>query len=388
MSIDAPIDIHGSVEPGFEPVAEAFAGNFERYGEVGAACAVRVGGEQVVDLWAGIADPAEGRPYEADTLQLVFSSTKGIVATAAHLLAQRGELDLDAPVAEVWPEFAANGKEAITTRWLLSHRSGVIGIDRVLSIEELVAWDPFTHALAAAAPVWEPGTAHGYHALSFGHLVGEVIRRVSGVEVGEFVRQHVAGPVGAEFHIGVFDEDLPRVAPLLDFPVGSLSDDPDPTITAILTPGTPTNRAFMIAPVFPTTFNQRELLQAQLPAANGCTSARSLARIYGGLVSEVDGVRLLSPEQVDDARALQSEGDDLVMRSGPNRIGSGFFLSDPITPMLGDGSFGHSGLGGSLGCALPEREIGFAYVMNQMSAQVKGDPRSRALLDAVLACTA
>lgn len=388
MTVGAAVDVQGSVAPGFEPVAEAFAANFALHGEVGAACAVRVGGEQVVDLWAGTADPADGRPYEADTLQLVFSSTKGVVAAAAHLLAQRGELDLDAPVAEVWPEFAENGKEAITVRWLLSHRSGVIGIDRVLSIDELVAWDPFTHALAAAAPLWEPGTAHGYHALSFGHLVGEVIRRVSGTDVGTFVREQVAGPVGAEFHIGVSDDDLPRVAPLLDFPPPVPGAELDPTIAAILTPGTPTNRAFMIAPVVPTTFNQPDLLRAQLPAANGCTSARSLARIYGGLVSSVDGVRLLSRAQVDDARAVQSEGDDLVMRSGPNRIGSGFFLSDPISPMLGEGSFGHSGLGGSLGCALPEREIGFAYVMNQMSAQVKGDPRSRALLDAVLACTA
>jgi CubicO group peptidase (beta-lactamase class C family) len=389
VSIDAQVDVHGSVAPGFEAVADAFAANFRDHGEVGAACAVRVGGEQVVDLWAGVADPASGRAYGADTLQLVFSSTKGIVAAAAHRLAEAGLLDLDAPVAEVWPAFAANGKAAITTRWLLSHRSGVIGIDRVLSLEELVAWDPFIEALEAAEPLWEPDTGHGYHAISFGHLVGEVIRRVSGSDVGTYVREQVAAPVGAEFHIGVADADLGRVAPLLDFPQGSLdaAADPDPTILAILTPGTHTNRAFFIAPVVPTTFNQPMLLQAQVPAANGCTSARSLARIYGGLVSEVDGVRLLSPEQVDDARTLRSEGEDLVMRSGPNRIGSGFFLSDPISPMLGPGSFGHSGLGGSLGCALPEREIGFAYVMNQMSAQVKGDPRSRALLDAVLDCT-
>ena len=388
MAIDAPVEIHGSVAAGFEPVADAFAANFARHAEVGAACAVRVGGEQVVDLWAGVADPATGRAYEADTLQLVFSSTKGIVSTAAHLLAQRGELDLDAPVADVWPEFAANGKEAITVRWLLGHRSGVIGIDRVLSIDELLAWDPFIEALAAAPPLWEPGTAHGYHAISFGHLVGEVIQRVTGTDIGTFVREEVAAPVGAEFHIGIGEADLPRVAPLLDFAPGSIGEEPDPTIAAIFTPGSHTNRAFMIAPVLPTTFNQAEVLRARIPAANGCTSARSLARIYGALVSEVDGVRLLSRAQVDDARAVQSEGEDLVMRSGPTRLGSGFFLSDPGDPMLGEGSFGHAGLGGSLGCALPEREIGFAYVMNQMSAQVKGDPRSRGLLDAVLACTA
>lgn len=383
---DPGVEIHGDVAPGYGPVADAFAANFEQHGDVGAACAVRVGGEQVVDLWAGVADPATGRAYAADTLQLVFSSTKGIVSIAAHQLAQRGLLDLDAPVAQYWPEFAANGKEAITVRQVLTHRSGVVGIDRVLSIEEFCAWDPFVEALAAAEPLWEPDSAHGYHAISFGHLVGELIRRVSGRDVGTYVREEVAGPVGAEFIIGATDDELERVAPLLDFPVEELSGDPDPTIVAILTPQTPTNRAFMIAPVFPTTFNERALLQAQIPAANGCTSARSLARIYGSLVGEVDGVRLLGPDQVEDARSPRSEGDDLVMVGAPTALGSGFFLPDPEAAMLGAGSFGHAGLGGSLGCALPEREIGFGYVMNQMTTRIKGDPRTRTLLDAVLDC--
>jgi CubicO group peptidase (beta-lactamase class C family) len=387
MSVDASVAIGGTVAPGFERVAEAFERNFADGLEVGAACAVRVGGEQVVDLWGGIADPATGRPYDGDTLQLVFSSTKGIVAVAAHVLAQQGLLDLDAPVSAYWPEFAANGKGDITVRAVLAHRSGVVGIDRVLSVEEFCAWDPFIEALAAAEPLWAPGEGHGYHALTFGHLIGEVIRRVTGTDVGSYVRDHVAAPVGADFHIGVAEDDLARVAPLLDFPVGALGNDPNPVIVALLTPGTPTNRAFMIAPVFPTTFNQPELLRAQVPSANGCTSARSLARIYGGLVSPIDGVRLLSPKQVDEARTVHSEGDDLILVGGPNRIGAGFFLPDPESPMLGDGSFGHAGLGGSFGCASPEREIGFGYVMNQMSAQVKGDPRTRALMDAVLACT-
>jgi CubicO group peptidase (beta-lactamase class C family) len=388
MTAPSKVEVHGTVNPGFEPVADAFARNFERHGEVGAACSVLVAGEHVVDLWGGVADPASGRPYQADTLQLVFSSTKGIVSIAAHLLAQEGLLDLDAAVASYWPEFAANGKEAITVRQLLTHRSGVVGIDRVLSLEEFCAWDPFVEALAAAEPLWAPDTAHGYHALSFGHLVGEVIRRVSGLDVGTFVRRRIAEPVGAEFIIGATDDELSRIAPLLDFPVGELAADPDPTIAAIFTPDTPTSRAFMIAPVFPTSYNDHELLRAQIPSANGCTSARSLARIYASLVSEVDGVRLLGPEQIDDARAPRSQGDDLVLVGGPNRLGSGFFLPDAMTPQLGPGSFGHAGLGGSLGSALPEREIGFGYVMNQMSAQIKGDPRTQALMEAVLACTA
>ncbi|MCU1356962.1 MAG: esterase, partial [Acidimicrobiales bacterium] len=375
------VEIHGTVADGFEKVADAFAANFREHGEVGAACAVRVGGVQVVDLWAGTADPATGRPYAADTLQLVFSSTKGILAIAIHQLAERGLIDLDAPVAQYWPEFAANGKQDIPVRWVLAHRSGVVGIDRVLTVEEFCAWNPFIDALAAAEPLWEPGTAHGYHAISYGHLVGELIRRVSGLSVGAYVREHVAGPVGAEFSIGATEEQLARVAPLIDFPPGAIGGDgADPMFAALLTPGTPTNRAFMIAPVYITNFNEPQLLRAEIPAANGCTSARSLAAIYGATVAEVDGTRLLGAAQVDDARAVRSEGDDLVLIGSPNRIGSGVFLSDPISQMLGEGSYGHSGLGGSLGCALPEREIGFGYVMNQCSAHVKGDPRPKALL--------
>lgn len=381
------VEVQGSVALGFEKVADAFAENFDQRGEVGAACAAFVGGEQVVDLWAGVADPATERPYEADTLQLVFSSTKGVVSTAVHQLAQQGKLDLDAPVARYWPEFAANGKDHIPVRWLLSHRSGLVGLDRLLSVEELCDWDTVVEALAAQAPLWEPGTAHGYHALTFGHLVGEVIRRVSGQRVGDYVREHVAEPVGAEFHIGVPDDALARVAPLLDF-VGGFGDEPDPTIAAIMSPGSLTNRAFMIAPVYITSFNDPKLLQAEVPSANGCTSARSLARIYAAAVSEVDGVRLLDAEQVDDARTEQSVGADLVMLSSPNRLASGYWLPDDLSPMLGPGAFGHAGLGGSLGCALPEREIGFGYVMNQCQARVTGDPRSQALQEALLACTA
>ncbi len=385
MSVDA-VEVHGTVAPGFERVADAFATNFVENGEVGAACAVRVGGDEVVDIWAGVADPATGRPYEGDTLQLVFSSTKGVVAAAAHVLIDRGLLDPDAPVAEYWPEFAANGKAHIPVRWILGHRSGVIGIDRVLSVEEFTSWDPFVEALAAAEPLWEPDAAHGYHALSFGFLVGELVRRITGSDIGTFVREHVAGPVGAEFIIGVTEDELPRVAPLIGA-VMRPDEAPSEVMVALLTGGTPTNRAFMIAPVLPTSFNEPEILRAQIPSGNGCTSARSLARIYGGLVSDVDGVRLLSPERVEDLRRVQSEGDDLVLIGDPNAIGSGFFLPDPESRMLGPGSFGHSGMGGSLGTALPEREIGFGYVMNQMSTRIKGDPRTRRLQAAVLACT-
>jgi CubicO group peptidase (beta-lactamase class C family) len=385
------VEIRGTVAAGFEKVADEFEANFTERGDVGAACSVLVGGETVVDLWAGVADPASGRPYEADTLQLVFSSTKGVMAIAAHTLAAQGRLDLDAPVSEYWPEFVGAGglgKEAITVRSVLGHRSGMVGLDRVLSLDEFCTWESVVGALAEAAPVWEPGSAHGYHALTFGFLVGEIIRRITGQLPGEYVQQHVADPVGAEFAIGVDDEQLGRVAPLIEFSPDALGADPDPTITAILTPGSPTNRAFLIAPVWITNFNQEPLLRAQIPSANGCTSARSLARIYASTVSTVDGVRLLDAEQVDGLRAEQSAGDDLVLVTAPNRIGAGVFLPDPVQQMIGPNSFGHSGLGGSLGCADVDREIGFGYVMNQCRPEVRGDPRGRALVDAVLACTA
>ncbi|MCU1497225.1 MAG: esterase [Acidimicrobiales bacterium] len=383
------VEVHGTVAEGFEKVADVFAANFRERGEVGAACAVRVGGEQVVDLWAGVADPATGRAYEADTLQLVFSSTKGVVAAAAHLLAQQGRLDLDAPVATYWPEFAQAGKADIAVRSLLDHSAGLVGLDEMLSVEELCDWDTVVARLAAQAPLWEPGTASGYHAITFGHLVGEVVRRVSGQDIATFVREQVAGPVGAELHIGVPAEDLDRVAPLLDFVggVGVTGTEPDPTIAAILTPGSMTNKAFLVAPVYITSFNEPQLLQAQIPGANGCTSARSLARIYGAMVAAVDGVRLLDAAQVDDARRGRGAGTDRVMLFD-HEFGSGYWLPMATAPMLGPGSFGHAGLGGSIGCALPERETGFAYVMNQCVANVNGDPRSQALLEAVLACTA
>jgi CubicO group peptidase (beta-lactamase class C family) len=382
------VEIHGTVADGFEAVRDAFAANFEQHGEVGAQFVAYFHGEQVVDLWGGT-DPANDREYTPDLLQLVFSSTKGVVAIAAHLLVQRGLLDLEAPVARYWPEFAEAGKADITLRTLLSHRAGLVGLDESLTLEEFCDWDTFTARLAAQAPLWEPGTAHGYHALTFGHLVGEVIRRVTGQSVGDVIRQELCARLGVEFEVGLSDADLAKVAPLIDFDLAAAAaaDEPDPLIMAILTPGSLTNRAFLIAPVLITTFNEPQLLQAQIPSANGCTNARSLAKLYAATVSEVDGVRLLDPATTDTARQPQSDGTDLVLLS-EDHMALGFFLPDALAPLLGPGSFGHPGMGGSLGAALPERELAFGYVMNQCLAEVRGDPRTQALAAALLACTA
>ncbi len=195
--------VTGLVEPGFEGVRAAFAANFAAGHEVGAALCVHVEGRKVVDLCGGSFDRDGNLPYGPDALQLVFSSTKGATAACANLLAQRGLLDLDAPVADYWPEFAQAGKETLPVRWLLSHQAGLPAIDRVLTPEEVQAWDPVIDALAAQAPFWEPGTAHGYHALTYGYLVGEVVRRISGRSLGTYFAEEVAGPLGLEFFIGL-----------------------------------------------------------------------------------------------------------------------------------------------------------------------------------------
>src|SRR5258706_2153735 len=208
----------GSVETGFEPVQEAFASNFEQHGEVGAACCVYLHGKRVVDLGAGPPTPQGSDPYTADTLQMVWSTTKGVVAIAAHMLAQEGKLDFDAPVAEYWPEFAKQGKAKIPVRWLFSHQAGLAAIDRPLGLDDVLAWTPVVEALEAQQPLWEPGTAHGYHTFTYGWLAGEVIRRVAGKTVGAYVNERIAKPLNAEFWIGLPEAQNKRDAPFISTP--------------------------------------------------------------------------------------------------------------------------------------------------------------------------
>ena len=207
--------IEGQVEPGFEAVRDAFAHNFEVGREVGSAFCLHVGGRKVVDLYGGTFDRQGDRPYDQDTLQLVFSSTKGATAACANLLAQRGELDLSAPVSSYWPEFAQAGKGEIPVLLLLSHQAGLPALDATLSPGEVQAWDPVVAALAEQAPFWEPGTAHGYHAVTYGWLVGEVVRRVTGRTIGTYFAEEIARPLGLEFWIGLPEELEERVSPIL-----------------------------------------------------------------------------------------------------------------------------------------------------------------------------
>jgi CubicO group peptidase (beta-lactamase class C family) len=383
------VDIGGEVDPGFEGVRDAFAQNFEEHGEVGAAYSLYVDGKKVVDIWGGTANVKTGAPYSTDSLQLVFSTTKGATAACANLLAQRGELDIDAPVAKYWPEFAQAGKEEIPVRWLLCHKAGLPTFDAKLTAEEVYAWDPVIHALEVQAPYWEPGTAHGYHAITYGYLVGEVVRRISGKSLGTFWQEEIAQPLDLEFWIGLPAELEPRVAPLIA--MGGDGDDGS-DLTALLGPDSLAARALSLngsVGDIGHSFNSPELHAAEMPAANGITNARSLARFYAALIGGVENgptEPLLSAEQVDLARTCQTEGPDRVLSFPgielPTTIGLGFWTSSLFAPYGGERAFGHSGAGGSVGFADPEAGIGGGYVMNRMMQGLAGDPRSRALIQA------
>lgn len=376
--------ISGTVAPGFEPVRDTFEVNFERWGEVGASCCVYLDGRPVVDLTGGRIAPESDSPYRPDTLQMVASATKGALAIAALRVAERGLLDLDAPVATYWPEFAAAGKRNVPVRWLLSHRTGLPSVDAPLTLEQLYRWEPLVHALAAQTPVWLPGTDHGYHALTYGSLVGEVLFRVTGQSPGELIRTEIADPLGIEFWVGLPAELTDRVAPMLRS-IRDPGDKPDPLMLQLADPTSLAFGAFFMDTEFMVSMNVPALWQAQIPAANGLSNARSLARMYAACLGEVDGVRLISPATLQAALTPQSEGIDRVL-TYETRFGLGFQLPSGSRPMSGPSCFGHYGLGGSTGFADLDRGFTFGYVVNQMRSASTPDPRSSALIEALLAC--
>ncbi|MEV7324302.1 serine hydrolase domain-containing protein [Streptomyces sp. NPDC093970] len=382
--------IDGEVAAGFEGVRDAFRAGFERRGDVGAAVCVYRDGRPVVDLWGGIADPETGRAWQRDTLQLVYSATKGATATVAHLLAQRGELDLDAPVADYWPEFGVNGKAGIPVRWLLSHRAGVVTVDPPVPLRDALAWGPMVDALAVQRPRWEPGTAHGYHGRTFGWLVGEVVRRVSGRTPGRYFAEEVAGPLGLDFFIGLPAAERGRVSrmvypkPAFDLstvPLAAVPPEVREFVAALQDPDSLSNRAFAVTDPADIDFNSAEVQAAELPASGGIGTARALARMYAALIGEVDGVRLFTPATLASATAERSAGVDRVIMF-PVRFGSGYMLPVETAPLTGPRAFGHPGRGGSLAFADPEHGIAFGYVMNSIVEGAE-DPRAGALVDAV-----
>jgi CubicO group peptidase (beta-lactamase class C family) len=372
--------VNGTAAKGFEKVRDTFAANFEQHGDVGAACCVYLHGRPVVDLWGGT-KTADGEPYTAETVQMVASTTKGIVAIAAHMLAQEGKLDFDAPVTRYWPEFGQAGKEHIPVRWLFSHRAGLAAVDRPLTLKDVYAWDPVVAALAAQEPLWEPNTAHGYHAGTYGWLAGEVIRRVSGKSVGTFVRERMAQRLGLDLWIGLPEAVYGRVAPLIA--AAPPSGPPDIFMARLLDPTTLLHKAFVNPMLTPATFNEHAFWSAEVPAVNGMATARSLARLYAATIGEIGGVRLLAPETLERAVEVQSAGDDVVL-GYETRYATGFQLSFPFRPFAGDGSFGHYGMGGSVAFADRKHGFSFGYVMNQMGQSGGVDPRTKGLIDAVV----
>ncbi len=383
--------VAGEVDDGFGRVMNVFSHNFAERGDLGAACALYVDGRKVVDIWAGVADARTGRTWDEDTSAVIFSCSKGLLAICVYVLVQKGLLDLDAPVARYWPEFARHGKDAIPVRWLLSHRAGLPALDRDLTRREVLAWDPVIRAIEAQSPLWAPGTAHSYHALTYGWLIGEVIRRVTGSLPGAFFRRELGNPLGLRTWIGLPASGRESVA-WMEPP---LPDEDTPAIRAInehlAQPVAMRSLTMGSAFGFPVeggvvTFNDPEIQASQIPAANGISTARSLARLYAGCVSEIGGPRILSRSSVDDAIRVQSYGRQLF---GPpdsgQRWGTGFQLnSPPARPMLGDRSFGHDGAGGQLGFADDEHGVGFAYLSNQMGGIA--DHRANLLTAAVKAC--
>ena len=361
--------VDGFVDERFAGVREAFAGLLESGADVGAAYAATVEGETVVDLWGGFADEGRTRPWERDTLVNVYSTTKTMTALTALLVADRGELDFDTPVAKYWPEFAANGKAGVKVSHLMSHASGLSGWKEKITPEDLYDWDKVTALLAAQAPFWEPGTAPGYHAITQGYLVGEVVRRITGKSLGTVFREEIAEPLGADFHIGLPASEDHRVADLIPPPPGGgIADGEQSELTRNMSsnPG---------VDVLAT--RTRAWRGAEIPAAGGQGNARSIAEIHvllatGGVAK---GKRLLSEAGCRKALEPQIEGHDLVLNV-PARFGMGFGLPGAAVPLPNPNTIFWGGYGGSLAIIDMDARTTFAYVMNRMAPTTVGDTRA------------
>jgi CubicO group peptidase (beta-lactamase class C family) len=362
-------EIHGFTTPQFEGVRAAFAANFASGSDIGASVAVTLNGEPVVDLWAGHADAALSKPWEKDTLVNVYSTTKTMCALTALLLADRGELDFSQRVAHYWPEFAANGKADVTVAQLMAHSAGLSGWKEPLKKEDIYDWEKATALLAAQAPYWTPGTKPGYHAMTQGFLVGEVVRRITCKSLGTVFRTEIAEPLGADFHIGLPASEDARVAELVP-PPGGASINPD--FTSELSENMARNPG-----IDPTETATRGWRGAEIPAANGQGNARSVALIQtvmaNGGVS--NGKRILSEAGVRRALEEQIAGDDLILGM-PVRYGMGYGLPGPARPLPNPNTVFWGGYGGSLVIADMDARLCIAYAMNKMAATTVGDLRA------------
>ena len=360
------VDIQGTCDERFEPVRSAFAKNFEAGREVGASVAVFFRGEPVVDIWGGSGDEGQETIWEKDTITNVWSTTKSMTFLCALMLADRGELDFHAKVVRYWPEFAAGHKESVEVRHLMGHTAGLSGWTEPIAGEDLADWEKCTSLLAAQEPWWEPGTASGYHAVTQGYLIGEVIRRITGTTIGQWFAREVAEPLGADFHIGLPTSEDGRVTNVIPPPM--------PNLTGLDTTRIPV-RTFINPPLDASMAHEAWWRRAEIPAANGQGNARSVATVQSIIAGrgEARGVRLLSEKGCDPIFEEQANGQDLVL-SVPIRFGMGYGLGSETMP-LGPGACYWGGYGGSIIVMDTESQLTVAYVMNRMEGGLTADPR-------------
>jgi CubicO group peptidase (beta-lactamase class C family) len=368
--------VHGRLDERFAPVWEAFADNFARGEEGGASFAVAIDGRMAIDLWGGFRDIAQTEPWQENTICNAMSVGKAMAATCLHMLIDRGLVELDAPVARYWPEFAANGKDGLLVRWVLDHRSGLPFLTDDLWPGAMYNWEAMTKALAAQAPIWPPGTQPAYHIRTFGFLVGEIIRRVTGKRFAQFYRDEIAQPLGIDFHFGVDPSDFARCAEFIARPEQAPQD-----------PNSLFARAGRQWPV-PLDYNAEAFRRAEIPSSNGHGNARAVARFYSILANGgvFEGKRILSRNAIDIARAEHYWAKEAVMGRN-NRQALGFLLNSPQFPIgPGENSYGQSGMGGAMGMCDPDRGLALGYVMNKMHAASNIGPRIMRLIAAVYAC--
>lgn len=373
-------EIHGTADESYDRLSELLGASIDSGKDVGASVCVTVEGETVVDIWGGWADEAKTAPWERDTITNVWSTTKTMTFLCALLLVERGQLDFDEKVATYWPEFAQNGKADVEVRHLMGHTSGVSAWMQPVTVDDIYDWDKSTAMLAEQQPWWEPGTASGYHALNQGHLIGEVIRRIDGRMLGDFFAEEVAGPLGADFHIGLDPSEFGRVSNVIPpppLPIDTTALDPDSVLVKTFTGPAPEASVAWTD----------EWRQACIGAANGHGNARSVARIQAVIANggAVDGVELLSPGTIGQIFREQAHGVDQVLGL-PVRFGMGYALHSEAVPHLPEGNYAYwGGWGGSSIICDVDRKISFAYVMNRMDEGLLGDTRGIDLATAVFA---
>ena len=371
--------VHGTCSEQFEPVRAALADLLASGEELGASIVINVDGEAVADMWGGFRDEARSVPWTEDTITNIWSSTKTVTNLAALMLADRGQLDVYAPIARYWPEYGANGKQDIEVRHLLSHTSGVSGWEQPFVTEDMYDWEKSTSRLAGQAPWWEPGTASGYHAQNQGHMVGELVRRISGKSLKQFVADEMAGPLGADFQIGALEKDWDRIADVVPPP-------PLPFDMETIDPQSPAFKTFTGPVADAAAANTPGWRHADMGAINGHGNARSVARIMSALAlgGEVDGVRLLGPGTIDLIFDEQARGIDLVL-GVPMRFGIGYGLpiAETIPYIPDDRICFWGGWGGSVILMDLDRRMTVSYMMNKMAPGIVGSDRSGAYVKAV-----